>query len=130
LLTKADRTTEVPEKVSETSAAPRPFVPQPTKSVSCIRLRTERQSLRRLPRSGAIVFTIRTYLFPVEELAKETGVPGRMASAIRSWPEDVMAYKGQRLYRDTILPYLDKCHAEQVVAGIFTEDDRSSQYPY
>lgn len=80
------------EKVIDTSGRERAkFVPpQPTTSVSNIRFRTERQSLRRLPRTGAIVFTIRTYLFPIEELAKEPGVPGRMASAIRSWPEDVM----------------------------------------
>lgn len=54
-----------------------------------IRFRTERQSLRRLPRSGAILFTIRTYLDPIVQLAKEPGVPGRLASGIRSWPEDV-----------------------------------------
>lgn len=66
--------------------------PQPTDSVERIRLRTERQSLRRLPRTGAIVFTIRTYIFPIVELAKEPGIPGRMASAIRSWPEDVQQY--------------------------------------
>lgn len=63
--------------------------PVPAEDVANIRFRTERQSLRRLPRSGAIVFTIRTYLFPIVELAKEPGVPGRMASAIRSWPDDV-----------------------------------------
>lgn len=57
--------------------------------VARVRLRQERQSLRRLPRSGAVVFTIRTYLDPFTELAKESGVPGRLASAIRSWPEDV-----------------------------------------
>ena len=56
---------------------------------ACLRLRVERQTLRRLPRTGAIVFTIRVYLTPIEELAKEPGVPGRMASAIRSWPDDV-----------------------------------------
>ena len=52
-------------------------------------LRTERQTLRRLPRTGAIVFTIRVYLTPLEQLVREPDVPGRMASAIRSWPEDV-----------------------------------------
>lgn len=80
------------EKVIDSSGRERAkfVLPQPTTSVSYIRFRTERQSLRRLPRTGAIVFTIRTYLFPIEELAKEPGVPGRMASAIRSWPEDVM----------------------------------------
>lgn len=56
---------------------------------SMMRLRMERQTLRRLPKTGAIIFTIRTYVVPVEELVKEVGVPGRMASAIRSWPDDV-----------------------------------------
>ena len=63
--------------------------PKPTQSAEDIRFRTERQSLRRLPRSGAIVFTIRTYVAGIVDLAKEPGVPGRMASAIRSWPEEV-----------------------------------------
>jgi hypothetical protein len=54
-----------------------------------MRLRTERQTLRRLPKTGAIIFTIRTYLFPVEELGKERGVPGRMASSVRAWGPDV-----------------------------------------
>lgn len=52
-------------------------------------LRTERQTLRRLPRTGAIVFTIRVYQTQLAGLVKEPGVPGRLASAIRSWPEDV-----------------------------------------
>ena len=66
--------------------------PKPTDTVERIRLRTERQSLRRLPRTGAIVFTIRTYIFPIFDLAGEPGVAGRMASAIRSWPDDVHQY--------------------------------------
>lgn len=56
---------------------------------SHVRMRVERQTLRRLPRTGAIVFGIRTYLTPLEDLASEPEVPGRLASAIRSWPEDV-----------------------------------------
>lgn len=54
-----------------------------------VRMRVERQTLRRLPRTGAILFTIRVYLTPLEQLVREPEVPGRMASAIRSWPEDV-----------------------------------------
>ncbi|KAE9404497.1 hypothetical protein BT96DRAFT_955621 [Gymnopus androsaceus JB14] len=82
-----------------------------------LRLRTERQSLRRLPLSGAILFTIRTYLFPLEDLAKEPGIPARMASAIRSWPEDVIKYKGKELYEKVMLEYLDKAAEEQRLAG-------------
>jgi len=52
-------------------------------------LRTERQTLRRLPKTGAILFTIRTYTTPVVKLAEEPGVPSRLASAVRSWPDVV-----------------------------------------
>ena len=57
-----------------------------------VRLRVERQTLRRLPKTGAIVFTIRVYMTPLKDLAKEPDIPGRLASAIRSWPEDVARY--------------------------------------
>ncbi|EMD40976.1 hypothetical protein CERSUDRAFT_111549 [Gelatoporia subvermispora B] len=92
-------------------------------------LRTERQTLRRLPRTGAIVFTIRVYQTLVEELAKEPGVPGRLASAIRSWPEDVAKYKARTSYEDIAL-YLDQCHAEQVKKGIYKEEHNIPQYPF
>ncbi|EPQ59518.1 hypothetical protein GLOTRDRAFT_136372 [Gloeophyllum trabeum ATCC 11539] len=95
-----------------------------------MRLRTERQTLRRLPRSGAIAFTIRTYLFSVEDLAKEKGVPGRMASAIRSWPEDVAKYKGRRLYQDILLPYLDERHRMQLENGEAIEGEHVADYPF
>ncbi|KAI0366429.1 hypothetical protein BV20DRAFT_656374 [Pilatotrama ljubarskyi] len=94
-----------------------------------VRLRTERQTLRRLPRTGAIVFTIRVYQTPFEELAREPGIPGRMASAIRSWPEDVARYKARDAY-EGILPLLDKCHAEQIELGLVSEEDRKSNFPF
>ncbi|OSD01781.1 hypothetical protein PYCCODRAFT_472517 [Trametes coccinea BRFM310] len=94
-----------------------------------VRLRTERQTLRRLPRTGAIVFTIRVYQTPFEELLREPGVPGRMASAIRSWPEDVARYKARDAY-EGILPLLDQCHAEQVAKGLVSEEDKKSTFPF
>ncbi|KAI1793029.1 hypothetical protein LXA43DRAFT_304457 [Ganoderma leucocontextum] len=92
-------------------------------------LRTERQTLRRLPRTGAIVFTIRVYQTRLDELVKEPGVPGRIASAIRSWPEDVAKYKTRGAY-ESILPYLDECHAEQVERGIIGEEDKKANFPF
>lgn len=65
-----------------------------------IHFRSERQTLRRLPRSGGILFTIRTYMLPVGEICQEKWVPGRFASAIRSWGDDVARYKGLRVYKD------------------------------
>lgn len=66
--------------------------PESEVTPSMVWLRSERQTLRRLPKSGAVIFTIRVYQTPVMELVKEPGVPGRMASAIRSWPDDVAVY--------------------------------------
>ena len=79
--------------------------------------RTERQSLRRLPRSGAIAFTIRIYLEPIVKIAMERGVPGRLASAIRGWSEETVKYKGREHYGDALLAYLDQRHREQVESG-------------
>jgi len=76
--------------------------------------RSERQTLRRLPRSGGVVFTIRTYFLPITEIVEEKGVPGRLASAVRSWGDDVSKYKGKERYQDVLLEYLDKKHVEQV----------------
>lgn len=76
--------------------------------------RSERQTLRRLPRSGGVVFTIRTYFLPVTEICEEKGVPGRLASAVRSWGDDVSRYKGKERYEGVLLEYLDKKHEEQM----------------
>ena len=62
---------------------------EPVVTPSTILFRSERQTLRRLPRTGAVIFTIRAYLTPLVELAKEPGVPGRLASAVRGWDEEV-----------------------------------------
>jgi hypothetical protein len=54
--------------------------------------RVERQTLRRLPHSRAIVFGIRTYLTPLTELVKEEGVPERLKNAVKGWSEDVWTW--------------------------------------
>ncbi|CAF1196073.1 unnamed protein product [Rotaria sp. Silwood1] len=101
---------------------------QPDPPIEKMHLRSERQTLRRLPRSGAILFTIRPYFIPIIEIAEEPDVPGRLASAIRSWPEDVARYKGKKAYESVLLKYLDEKHAEQCANGLDIANTRS--YPY
>lgn len=93
--------------------------------------RSERQSLRRLPKSGGVVFTIRTYFHPVTEIAEEPYVPGRLASAVRSWGDDVAKYKGREQYGDVLLEYLDSKHEEQVGNGLDLEKEEEVRaYPF
>ncbi len=56
--------------------------------------RTERQSLRRLPQTGAIVFTIRVYLHPLSALAKVPGAIPQLLAAIDACPPALYEYKG------------------------------------
>jgi hypothetical protein len=57
--------------------------------------RVERQTLRRLPATGAVVFTIRTYVTSAAELAgaEREFVPA-LLHAMESAPTDTQAYKG------------------------------------
>ena len=93
--------------------------------------RSERQTLRRLPRTGAVVFTIRTYFHPVADLAREDYVPGRLASAVRSWGPDVSRYKGRERYGDVLLDFLDREHQKQLDRGLDPDkEDDVRQYPW
>lgn len=93
--------------------------------------RSERQSLRRLPKTGAVVFTIRTYFHPITEIAQEDYVPGRLASGIRSWGPDVKKYKGYDQYGEVLLEYLDKEHQKQLDRGLdLSREDDVRQYPW
>lgn len=62
-------------------------------------------------------------------------MPGRLASAVRSWGEDTSRYKGRDKYGDALLEYLDLCHGEQVGrgevrVGEVEEEAQNAAYPY
>ncbi|KAF2495529.1 hypothetical protein BU16DRAFT_550235 [Lophium mytilinum] len=107
------------------------FTAEKNKAIEHHWFRSERQSLRRLPRSGGVVFTIRTYFHPITEVCEEPYVPGRLASAVRSWGDDVSKYKGKERYQDVLLEYLDRKHEEQIANGLDMEkEDDVRSYPY
>lgn len=96
-------------------------------------MRTERQTLRKLPKSKAILFTIHTHMVPLTVMAQEPGVPGRLAAAMRNWPEGVNWYKAAKMYKDCVLPYLDEKHREQLEQGIIQsqgEEEKKSKASY
>lgn len=100
----------------------------PNPPIENIYFRSERQTLRRLPRSGGILFTIRTYFIPIIDIAEEPGVPGRLASSIRSWPDDVALYRGKKAYEDVLLNYLDEKDEQQCEHSL--QVNNSTKYPF
>ncbi|ORY13271.1 Alg9-like mannosyltransferase family-domain-containing protein [Clohesyomyces aquaticus] len=107
------------------------FTAEKNKAISHHWFRSERQSLRRLPRSGGVVFTIRTYFHPVTDICNEPYVPGRLASAVRSWGDDVSRYKGKERYQDVLLEYLDRKHEEQIQNGLdMSREEEVRAYPF
>lgn len=71
--------------------------------------RSERQVLTRLPKSGAVVFSIRTYLIPMSEMRKEgQEVTNRLAGAIEKLPDDIRQYKNAIEWGKAVSGYLRK----------------------
>ena len=71
-------------------------------------LRLERQTFSRLPRTGALLFTIHTYVAPLDAvLAEEPGRATRLASVLRTMPEEMIRYKGMAPFATPLLTYLE-----------------------
>jgi hypothetical protein len=71
-------------------------------------LRVERQTLRRLPRSGDVLFGIRTYIHKLAGIAGSPEDCGRLAAAIRAVPEATFRYKSLPVCADAALAWLDR----------------------
>ena len=79
-------------------------LPEPPK-IEDIRIRHERQTLRRLPRTGAILFTVRTYMTPMLELQSEVESVKALLGAIQAMPPDVARYKGRSMWGDVVVSW-------------------------
>jgi|APGre2960657505_1045072.scaffolds.fasta_scaffold29777_2 hypothetical protein len=66
----------------------------PAKVLTHVFLRTERQTLRRLPVSKAVVFTIRTHLHPLLEALPTPDATRLLLHTLEHLPAEVAAYKG------------------------------------
>ncbi|PGH12036.1 hypothetical protein AJ79_04545 [Helicocarpus griseus UAMH5409] len=70
-----------------------------------ILIRRERQTFRRLPKSGAIVFGVKTSLTPLQELPLED--LKNLVIEMRSWPDAVAKYKGRDHWEAVVVGYLE-----------------------
>lgn len=69
-------------------------------------LRSERQTLRRLPRTGVVLFTIRVQQAPFAVLADRPDVAGALADRIEAQPPDLTAMNGLAAHRDAVVTWL------------------------
>ncbi|HLY89584.1 MAG TPA: DUF3445 domain-containing protein [Acetobacteraceae bacterium] len=70
-------------------------------------LRVERQTLRRLPQSGAILFGIRVHSYQLARAITRPEHAARLAEAVRALPEATMHYKSLRAFGSALLAWLD-----------------------
>ncbi|CAK7903501.1 hypothetical protein CAAN3_06S07030 [[Candida] anglica] len=71
--------------------------------------RSERQVLTKLPKTGAVVFTIRTYLQPLSEVKRQgPEVRERLVGAIKGFPEEIALYKRSIEWGPAVIQYLEK----------------------
>ncbi len=71
-------------------------------------LRIERQTLRKLPRSRAVLFTVRVHHRPLSDLSGRSEPAGRLAAAVRALPEPMRVYKSIDVFADALLVWLDE----------------------
>ena len=75
--------------------SPASFAPDAA-GIDQVWLRSERQTLVRLPRTGAVLFTIKTQLCPASDLASRPDVAGALAASLRAEEAD-LSDRGDRV---------------------------------
>jgi hypothetical protein len=71
-------------------------------------LRVERQTLRRLPATGAVLFGIRVHVYKLAQVVREPATAARLASAVRALPPEMAHYKSLPMFQDALLAWLDR----------------------
>jgi dimethylamine monooxygenase subunit A len=71
-------------------------------------LRVERQTLRRLPVSAAVLFGIRVHVYRLAEAIHAPEVAARLAAAVRALPTEMTHYKSLPMFRAALLEWLDR----------------------
>jgi dimethylamine monooxygenase subunit A len=70
-------------------------------------LRVERQTLTRLPQSGAVLFGIRVHSYPLATAITTPEAAARLAEAVRALPEATVRYKSLKAFGPALLAWLD-----------------------
>jgi hypothetical protein len=69
-------------------------------------VRRERQTFRRLEKSEAVLFSVKTNLEKLVDMDEEDLVG--LAMEIRSWPDEVACYRGRDVWGKCVLGFCDR----------------------
>lgn len=79
---------------------------RPEDAANALFLRVERQTLSRLEQTGAILFTIRTHVYPLQRVVAAPGAAALLANAVCTMPPEMRRYKGIESLAEPLLAYL------------------------
>ena len=69
-------------------------------------IRMESQTLRKLPRTGMILFTIRTYAEPLSRWAAMPGAAASLLETLEGMTPEMRDYKGFAMYEDALRTFV------------------------
>lgn len=96
----------------------------PDLCIEDLHLRVDWQTLRRLPRSQAIVFNYKALFTPLNELRTEPYIPKLVAKVLKEGSPSIIAYKGTFHIEHIALPALEEWAKEQEESGLVPKDWR------
>ena len=109
----ADPKTDLSEILCQTDALEHDVKPATPEQII---IRSERQTFKRLPVTGAILFAVKTSLRPLIELSITELVTFR--ADVGSWPEEVALYKGRHCWGECALKYCQMMIPETSEASV------------
>lgn len=77
-------------------------------------LRHERQTLVRLPKSKAVLFTVHTFFTPVTDLEREPESLRDLLNSARAMPEEMAKYKCRHVWMETLERYAETILTDDV----------------
>lgn len=77
-----------------------------TNAGSRIFLRVERQTLRRLPVTQAVLFGIRVHVYPLDQVIDRPDRAAALASAVQALPDEIQHYKSLLPFEQALLAWL------------------------
>lgn len=92
-------------------------------------VRVERQTLRRLPKSQAIIFTNHPLFYSLDEMQDEPMVPSLLKKIFLEGPDKIIKSKRLDTLQPQVVPYLEKLIQRQLDLGIITPDQPVKTLP-